>query len=278
MDHPYIDEQQVAERFLMGRLTPEEADLFAAHSLACAECLERLELAESLQRGLRHFAVREAEQRVELARAGVLAALVRFSRSRQAGWLAALGLLCAVLLPGGLLLRRVGELDRELGQARAERDSAAPAQRELQTARAQLARERQAAERERRQRETLDAERARLSQPQVNTPILTLSPQRTLKAAPAAEITQPRESGWILLSLDLEGPAGARYRATLLGPDGASRWQGSGLEGDAQGSLALLLPSSLLAPGDSVLRIDSLSPGAAPAPTARFVLRVKPRP
>src|SRR5947199_2818167 len=117
MDHSYIVDQQIAERYLMGKLTPEAADRFAAHSLSCAECLERLELAEALHRGLRHVAVREAERQAALTRAGILAALARFSRSRRAG-LAALVLLAAALLPSGLLLRRVGELDRELGQAR----------------------------------------------------------------------------------------------------------------------------------------------------------------
>ena len=46
MDHRYIDEQSVAERYLSHALRPEERAAFEAHFVDCTECMDRLMLAE----------------------------------------------------------------------------------------------------------------------------------------------------------------------------------------------------------------------------------------
>src|ERR1700681_3186894 len=102
MDHTEIDEHQVAERYLLGVLPPAEAARFEEHSMACPECLERLETAEKLRLGLRAVAARDIA-----AEAVKLSLLARIVRSR----LAPVGLLLlflAAVLPSGLLWRQVG--------------------------------------------------------------------------------------------------------------------------------------------------------------------------
>lgn len=46
MDHRYIDEHSVAERYLHNELSPEEQTTFEAHLVDCEECTDRLLLAE----------------------------------------------------------------------------------------------------------------------------------------------------------------------------------------------------------------------------------------
>src|SRR4051794_16643358 len=99
MDHAYIDDQQVAERYLLGQLPPAEAARFEEHSLACAECLDRLEAAEKLRLGLRAVAARGV-----VAEAVKLSLLARLVRSRLAPY-GLLLLFLAVVLPSGFLWR-----------------------------------------------------------------------------------------------------------------------------------------------------------------------------
>lgn len=46
MDHQYIEEKNVAGRYLRRQLTPEERASFEQHFVDCAECLDRIALAE----------------------------------------------------------------------------------------------------------------------------------------------------------------------------------------------------------------------------------------
>jgi hypothetical protein len=52
MDHRYIDEHAVAERYLNHQLRPHELTEFEAHVVGCAECTDRILLAQIfLERG-----------------------------------------------------------------------------------------------------------------------------------------------------------------------------------------------------------------------------------
>ena len=46
MDHPYIDANSIAERYLDQALPPEELREFEEHIVDCLECADRLLLAE----------------------------------------------------------------------------------------------------------------------------------------------------------------------------------------------------------------------------------------
>lgn len=46
MDHRYIDEYGVAQRYLEHSLAPEEQEAFEAHVVDCEECADRLLLAQ----------------------------------------------------------------------------------------------------------------------------------------------------------------------------------------------------------------------------------------
>lgn len=271
MDHSYIDEHQVAERYLMGRLPPEEAARFEEHSMSCAECLDRLETAEKLQAGLRAVAAREvAEEAVKL---GLLARLVRF----RIAPLALAGLLVAAILPVGLLWRRADHLESELARAREELDRPAPIPApdpEVGALRGQLAEQRRQAEAVQQERDRLATELEAARSPRINLPIVPLSPERSAPGSGPSTRISLSASGWVVLSLELDAADFPSYRAVLTGPGSGTLWQGSGLRPDSTDTLTIALPAASLRPGDFTVRVEGLPGRGAPVPVSDFSFRV----
>jgi hypothetical protein len=285
MEHEHIENGHVADRYLQGKLTPEEADRFEEHYLSCQECLGRLERAERLQRGLKRAAAEDAARLAAVRQAGFFAALARLGRSRQAG-LAVAALFIVLLLPAMLAYREFGRLGRELDQTREalaarEREgkaqAAAPTVVEDRAALDRTEAERRRLEdelnRERAARAGLEKDLAQARQPQANTPILSLSPERSVgEAEPTQQVRLA--PGWIVLSLELDAPEYERYRVSLL--QGKKEvWHGDGLEPNAQDSLVVTLPTALLEPGDYAVRVEGTPNGGRPAPVARFTFRAR---
>ncbi|HEY0783503.1 MAG TPA: zf-HC2 domain-containing protein [Thermoanaerobaculia bacterium] len=256
MDHTYIDDHQIAERYVAGRLPPDEREAFENHTMVCAECRERLEIAAGLRVGLQHAAAGAAS-------VGVAAALARLRRSR--GMVVAFPfLLLLALVPSGLLLReRFGSETR-------------PTPAELQAATRALDGARQQVARERQEKERLAADLASVLRPQANTPVLALAPTRQAGEAPVRRIALPSGAGgagWIVLALDLGVAEAPAYRVRLLRADGSLVFQGDGFAPDAQATLTLGLPAKLLAPGDFHVEVDALPQTGKPVPAARFTFR-----
>src|SRR5215470_2429993 len=112
MDHETVEREEVVERYLRGRLPEEERARFEEHYLSCAECLDRLELAEAMQRGFQRAAAQDVAQAVAARQLVVVAWLARLGRARQLAVLA-MALCAAVLLPTGLALWRTAGPSRE---------------------------------------------------------------------------------------------------------------------------------------------------------------------
>ncbi len=288
MDHEQIENDHVADRYLQGKLTPEEADRFEEHYFSCQECLDGLGRAETMSRGFKRAAAEDAARLAAVRQAGffvALARLGRLGRSRQAG-LAVTALFMVLLLPGLLAYREFGRLGRELDRTRealaareridrvpvvpsvvppAVEDRSGAAEAERQRLEGELAQERTA-------RTALEKDLAQARQPQANTPILSLSPERS--AGGADPTHQVRLTpGWVVLSLELDAPEYESYRVTILREGGTEVWKSGGLVPNETDSLAVSLPTSLLTAGDYGVRVDGAPNGAAPAPVARFTFR-----
>lgn len=281
MEHEQIENEHVVDRYLQGKLTPEEADRFEEHYLSCQECLDGLGRAEKMSRGFKRAVAEDAARLAVVRQAGFLAVLARLGRSRQAG-LALAALFVVLLLPGLLAYREFGRLGRELDRTREalaarERQEPAPAAPvQVEDRSSALEAERQKLEGElageRTARAALEKDLAQARQPQANTPILSLSPERS--AGGADPTHQVRLTpGWVVLSLELDAPEYETYRVTLLRAGGAEVWKSGGLVPNETDSLAVSLPTPLLAEGDYVVRVDGTPAGAAPAPVARFTFR-----
>ena len=117
-NHVALEENQVVERYLVGRLSAQEAELFENHYVDCEICLERLEVTEAMLEGFQHNEARRKQQTVPDASIPSLA-----GRTQTRIWALAASLLLAVGLWAGsqnLQLRRdIADARQNLGALRA---------------------------------------------------------------------------------------------------------------------------------------------------------------
>jgi hypothetical protein len=288
MDHAYIEEHHVADRYVMGTLAPAEAERFEEHYLSCPECLDRLDLAESIQRGFHRMAGEDAARLSAARQLAVVAWLARLGSRRQAAVLLT-ALLVLAVLPAGLALRGLAGRDRELAEARSALQAERQSERQRTATGARSATEaaalRQALDASRRDLEGERAARARAAEqlaqavaPEGNVPILNLDVERGGPAAgePTQRVRRPPSAGRIVLVLSVDPPLLPSYRAVLRDRRGRELWQDADLRPSERETLTLSLPASLLSPGDYAIALEGLAPGGKPAPAGRFAFRVLP--
>jgi hypothetical protein len=272
MDHHRIEEQGVAEAYVLGRLAPAEEASFEEHLLTCGECRERVTWAEELHGSLRAMA---AQERVRGGRLGLLAGLAWFGRRGRAarlGLAAGVVLALAAVLISGLLFEEA-RLRRRAQTAAARLPSppavaasrpAASGQPEWTAERvrleARLRRQEDQLRRERQRGDDLRVRLAELSRPQVNTIIASLGLVRGQGEANRV-LLGPRPA-WIVLSIELPAPGPGDWHAALVDGSGRTVWSGGGLRAAMNDTLALSFPSNLLAPGAYRLVLDR--PGDPP--------------
>lgn len=280
MDHRLIEDENVAELYATGRLSPAEEEELEIHLLECRECRERVARADDLRESLRAVAAEDAARAA--IQTGFLAWLARRSRAARLGLLTAAVLVLAAL-PVWLLLDRA-RLESELAGARRAAERPAPplpspspdSGRSLE----QLAREKSRLEEELRReqsaREGLAERIARLTRPQVNAAVYSLGLVRGASAA--NEVTLGPSPEWIVLSLELPQVEHAAYRATLLDARGTAVWRGEGLEPTASDTLTVLLYSDLLRPGEYRFRLEGRAADNRFVPAGEIPFRVQPAP
>jgi anti-sigma factor RsiW len=118
MDHVYIDEKSLIDRYVRGTLPVEERDAFEAHFLDCAECLSELEMARSLREGIRIAASDQAVRPAPAPNAGRKLMAWR--------WTTAIAAACFVLAlaPAILFYRQLQRSEnREMAFARTAQDA-----------------------------------------------------------------------------------------------------------------------------------------------------------
>lgn len=279
LDHTHVEAADLVGRYRAGRLGPEEVEAFEEHYLHCARCLDQLEADAGLSQALRSAA---AEDALRVARPlTLLVWLVRLSRSRQAAALLGV-LLVALVAPLAWQQRRLARLLGERDTARAaaaealRAASAVPeARAELERARLEARTTRQDLERERRSRAELEERLERERAPQANTPIVRLSPLRSLGGEPADRLRLGEDAGWVVLALELSSADFPSYRVRLERAGApAPVVSQDGLVANAEGSLALSLHASMLAPGDYEALVEGRAADGTRVPAGRFTLRV----
>ena len=297
MDHDQIEQEQIIDLYLMGRLEPEMTTRFEEHYFHCQDCLDQLELAEKLRRGLKRVAATEALERTATRQLAVLAWLARMSRSGQLGVLMT-ALLVTISLPTGMLFHQSGQRESEIGEVRStleqtrsqladtrqrQRESQEALEKGKRASRAELAAERQRfeqeLEREKKIREAAEARLARARAPRKNLPIFTLSAERSagFEGEPSLRIRLTPADERIVLQLELDRPAYPSYRAMLLrGRDRA--WRGGGLLLNHLDSLVLDFPATMLEAGDYRFSVEGVPPSGEPVAVAHFTFRVDSEP
>ncbi len=221
MEHPRIDDEAILDRYVAGRLPEAEEALFEEHLFECTVCLEQVQAADELRRGLRVVATEDAARAT--AAVGLLALWRGSSSARRLG-LATMGLLVA-LLPAALVWRYA--------------ESRPPGHDETQVAAA--------------------GDFARpLSALQVVSLGVVRSAEDN--DAATAVRTDPSKDG-VMLSLELPPSKVDHYRVTILDETGAMRWQGDELTPNLYDTLVIVLPSTFLAPGRYRVVVESRAPG-----------------
>jgi Putative zinc-finger len=264
MEHSYIEENNIAELYLLDKLSAQERTSFEEHLKKCVRCVNLLEVVGGLRMGLQIVAAKEIGRRRAYVEAGLLAWIARLSRAKQAVLLAGVILLIAAPILGWSSARR--ELVRatqtaaEWQRMYEEREQAAHnLTKELQ-ARDQLAAR---PESERGDRPRLPNEAKNVTPPRVVVPVFALSVTRSGGpdlTPPDNQIKLPTTSKLIILLLESEPDPGLRsYRAAISTADGRNIWRESNLSAISIDALALSFNSSLFKPGNYVLTLEGLT-------------------
>ncbi len=250
MKHRDIEERNWVEAYVLGRLSPEEEMRFEEHYAECPRCLEQLELAEDLGRGLRQLASEEA--RATLG-AGVLAAVARRLNRQPLWWVA---VLTALVLPASWLFLDNRRLADQARQARAL----------VEQTRQQLEREAAAVK-------DLTAAVVRLERPLANVPAFLLSQVREGVPEAPPVISVEADEPWLSLAVEIE-PEVETCSATLVATEGRVIWQEAELIPNLWGVLQLTFPRNLLPPGEYRLELRDEGRGDRARPIGSYPFRI----
>src|SRR6185436_87197 len=121
MTHLSIEENNIAERYLTGKLSAEEEAGFEEHFIDCEECLDRLKTTNRFRRALRTAVAQDAGYAMAnaVARTGRLAKVASLSKTRRAA-LAGIAILLIAGLPSILYVMEIRRVHAELDRLRRE--------------------------------------------------------------------------------------------------------------------------------------------------------------
>ncbi|MFY9551559.1 MAG: zf-HC2 domain-containing protein [Thermoanaerobaculia bacterium] len=253
MDHALIDENQVADRYLMGKLAEDERCRFEDHLVGCPRCLDALEALEGLRDGLKELPAVETAQ--------VPDSVALPPQSLPGSGRPMIAFLAAACLLLGILVSAF--FYRELRRTRQELADARKLSSQSQRSEAEL-------------RQVL--ERGRTVAAPLAASVFSLNLTRGVPSSePENRVLLGKSSGWVVLAFDRPDlPGFSSYQVRLSGADGHPVGNTVKLEATTGETLAVSLPASLLTPGDYALTVEGLGP-AAVEPLAVYRFRVVSR-
>ena len=282
VNHLQIEESDLVDRYLLGRLLPDEQARFEEHFVDCQECLDRLETSASFRRAVKTASAEDALRAGAYVQAGILGWLMRRNR-----WQQTVLLLIAVFLlmgPAVLFIVKDRRVQAELDQAKrdslewqrqyeAQQKKGNELEKELQQAKQNL---------EQRQQQTLPDEPGKgneLDRPQSRAPVFALNIVRSANpnsSEPASQISVPRSATSVVLELELEGDPDVRsYRATISTADHRIVWSAKDLKPQSKDTLRVSLRSNLIKPDDYQLTLEGLTKEGNYVAQGKYSFRVK---
>jgi hypothetical protein len=265
MDHTYIEENGLIERYYQGLLPPEEEARFEEHFVGCPQCTEQLELARGFQRGVKSMVAEDAARAI-LVQAGLFAWLAR--RSRLAQWGLALAAVLILGLPAfwfaseGRSLRQTMAALQQRWQSR-DRDANDLQQRLAES------------DANRRELESKLAQAKPSGISPGNLAVVLLTAVRGDAGEPAATIDLSRTGPVLALAVD-PGPDShfASYRVTLTKKGGATVFRQAGLQPNALEALMITFPATFFTAGEYRLRLEGVKLGGDAAEIGGYPFRV----
>lgn len=257
MDHAYIKEHSIVERYEMRKLSSAESALFEEHFVDCPECQGHLQTAQDF----RH-ALQAANAKDQLLMEFKPAAATFMWRPAFVVAASCAGLL---ILSTVLLTQQTRRLNRELSRAIDETGAWRQQYEAQRQANAEL--------------------QDKLHQPgqtpqglPVVASVFALNMTRGSQAdesGPANRVTLSKSPQLIVLSLDLDGTDFETYRATLKESGGQVVWKDESLATTRSHTLSIALPSSLFHRGDYSLTLEGLNRQGNYTAAGHYSFRVK---
>lgn len=259
MDHAYIKEHNIIERYEMGMLPSAEGALFEEHFVDCPECQDQLQTAQDFRHALTAATAKDQlpTEFKPAARAGTFVS--------QAAFLSAAACAGLLFLSIVFLAQQTRRLNRELSQAT---DDAGTWRQRYEV-----------------QRQANTQLQEQLRQPGETTPTLSVVasvyPLNMTRGAqpggsePANRVVLSRSPQWVVLSLDLDGNAFESYRATLRQSGGRVIWKSASLTPASSQILSIALSSNVFQQGDYSLRLEGLTRQGTYTAAGHYSFRVK---
>ena len=224
MNHDYIEAHQIIDRFLMGKLSLEEAEVFQDHTMTCQRCLDDLAMAERMQRGV--VRVYQSDAIHTWTPLGRILAWWKRQGFITRGALT-MAVMVAIAGPPLLLAWRMQRLQNTLESSR---QSIAKLEQQI-------------------------VENG--TQPQVNIPLFRLSPQRGISDNQTANFTIRLHDStpWLVLILEVDAEASGFLQAKLEDENGKSLWTTADLILDANGEITIGLRANSFQTGDYLLSV-----------------------
>jgi hypothetical protein len=219
MEHAYINEKSMIDRYVRGTLPADDRTAFEEHFLDCQECLDQLEIARSLRTAIR---IAVADQPFAPASVPPPAPPDWVRKAMAWRWATAIATACFVLALAPALF-----FYRQFQHSKSEQIALA--------AEVQLAR------------------RAFESAPQVPPPVYVLNQSRGGEPARTVEI--PRSPQWIVFTIEIDTTLFPAHSATLADATGTVLWRSDNIRPASSDAIGISVPSSLLAPGDYTLNL-----------------------
>ena len=272
MDHRYIDENNIGDLYLMGKLTARKRALFEMHFINCERCLEMLEETTSLRRALRDNWPEELSQTVSDS-----SPKRPFARPLWRMFVVACILALVAALPSIFFIGEMRRLRSELEETKA----LYAAQREPQSDADKTAPDSTdqkpslpVARQDNDRREKIATSSSDVSRAQTNTPVFVLAASRRGEAG-SNEIITDGSKRWLMISLELEGDTGHEtYRATITS-DGRPFWRSGALRPNQYNALTMSFRSDSLPPGQYILTLEGVSKTGETKAVANYPFRVR---
>jgi hypothetical protein len=280
MDHKHIDEFDLVDRYLMGRLAAEETARFEEHFVDCVECVNRLSLTKTFIEELRRVGIDLTREASVLTTQKAIGRRWYYHRKALA-WMAAS--IFVIALAGALLLSRQvrnARTDAEIARnASAEWERRFEEQRQT-SASAEI--EYQETQRKLFDRVSqLEAQQNDLKKEgadggaEINVPVLTPTSTRASDPGAISEIKIPRSSRSFYLSLPLEGETGYRsYRMTILDSGHQQVSESPGLKPSGNNSISVIFRSKLFPAGVYTLTLEGVGADRRITVVGKYFFRV----
>lgn len=274
MDHKYIDQFDIVESYLAGKLAAEESTEFEEHFVDCSKCVDRLETTKAFVEGLRVVSSDRASAAVA----------ERYTASRKA-FAAAACVLSLVVIAGAVLV--FTQMRRYRGEAEEARSASTQWERRYEEERqssATTAKDHQESVRELAEqiaqlRTELGNERKPGSHDdvQANLQILMLSATRGSEppSGSAREVTLSRSSTSFAIIVPLEGESGYRhYVMTIVGREKESIWTGR-VKVNRDNAVSMGFKSTLFRAGDYFVTLAGVATDGSTSVIGKYSFRVR---